>query len=111
MNPVEVSKLMTLTKAPLNEEDLLSLLLEDAEQAFLNFTNRKEVPEGAESLIRRIAIIYYSRYKNNEGINSMSQGDISISYENSYSTDIPNDIKSELYSYRKLKCCKLFGGK
>lgn len=49
-------------------------------------------------LQRELAIVYYNRL-GSEGESSRSEGGVSVSY----STDIPENIKKRLNSYRRLK--------
>lgn len=80
------------------QDDLLNMLLEDAEAEILDFTNRNILLPKMESLQRELAIIYYNRM-NDEGISSRSEGAISVTY----TTEIPSGIKSRLMAYRRLK--------
>lgn len=81
-----------------DNEELLTLLLEDAEYEILDYTNRLELLPKMEGLQRELAIIYYNRM-GSEGESSRSEGGVSVSY----STDIPESIKSRLNAYRRLK--------
>lgn len=81
-----------------NQDDLLNMLLEDAEGEILDFCNRDKLPIKAESLQRELAIIYYNRL-GSEGEASRSEGGVSVSY----STEIPENIKNRLVAFRRLK--------
>ena len=91
-------------KARLNEEDtaLLEQLLEDAEAEILDYCNRDVLLPRMLGLQRELAIIYYNRL-GSEGESSRSDGGVSVSY----STDIPENIKRRLNSYRRLKAVRL----
>ena len=80
------------------EDDLLNMLLEDAEGEILDFCNRDILPDKAQVLQRELAIIYYNRM-GSEGEASRSEGGVSVSY----STEIPENIKSRLLAFRRLK--------
>lgn len=80
------------------QDDLLNMLLEDAENEILDFTNRTVLLDKMEGLQRELAIIYYNRQQD-EGISSRSEGAISVTY----TTEIPSSIKSRLIAYRRLK--------
>ena len=80
------------------QDELLTMLLEDAESEILDFTNRNVLLPKMEGLQRELAIIYYNRM-NDEGISSRSEGAISVSY----STEIPGNIKDRLKAYKLLK--------
>lgn len=81
-----------------SEDDLLNMLLEDAEGEILDFCNRGILPVKVEALQRELAIIYYNRL-GSEGESSRSEGGVSVSY----STEIPENIKSRLLAFRRLK--------
>lgn len=91
-------------KVRLNEEDtdLLEQLLEDAEAEILDYCNRDVLLPRMLGLQRELAIIYYNRL-GSEGESSRSEGGVSVSY----STDIPENIKRRLSSYRRLKAVRL----
>lgn len=80
------------------QDELLNILLEDAEGEILEFCNRDVLPVKAEALQRELAIIYYNRL-GSEGESSRSEGGVSVSY----STDIPENIKNRLRAFRRLK--------
>ena len=81
-----------------DEDDLLMMLLGDAEGEILDYCNRDVLLPKMESLQRELAIIYYNRM-GSEGESSRSEGGVSVSY----STVIPESLKSRLRSYRRLK--------
>lgn len=91
-------------KVRLNEEDtvLLEQLLEDAEAEMLDYCNRDVLLPRMLGLQRELAIIYYNRL-GSEGESSRNEGGVSVSY----STDIPENIKRRLNSYRRLKAVRL----
>lgn len=91
-------------KVRLNEEDiaLLEQLLEDAEFEILDYCNREVLLPRMLGLQRELAVIYYNRL-GSEGESSRSEGGVSVSY----STDIPENIKRRLSSYRRLKAVRL----
>ena len=81
-----------------SEDNLLNMLLEDAEGEILDFCNRDILPDKAQVLQRELAINYYNRI-GSEGEASRSEGGVSVSY----STEIPENIKSRLIAFRRLK--------
>lgn len=81
-----------------SQDNQLTQLLEDAEQAILDYTNRSDILPVMEPLQRELALIYYNRI-GLEGISSQSQGGISIQVAD----DIPKEIKSRLNRYRKVR--------
>lgn len=91
-------------KVRLNEEDtvLLEQLLEDAEAEMLDYCNRDVLLPRMLGLQRELAIIYYNRL-GSEGESSRNEGGVSVSY----STDVPENIKRRLNSYRSLKAVRL----
>lgn len=91
-------------KIRLNEEDttLLEQLLEDAEVEILDYCNRDVLLPRMLGLQRELVVVYYNRL-GSEGESSRSEGGVSVSY----STDIPENIKRRLNSYRRLKAVRL----
>ena len=91
-------------KVRLNEENiaLLEQLLEDAEFEILDYCNRDVLLPRMLGLQRELAIIYYNRL-GSEAESSRSEGGITVSYR----TDIPENIKRRLNSYRRLKAVRL----
>jgi hypothetical protein len=78
---------------------LLNIILADAQAYFKDYCNRDDIPEGAESVIGRLAVVLYDR-----NADRYKQGGT----EGAYSTtnfgddDIPNSIKSQLRKYRRV---------
>lgn len=85
-----------------SQDSLLNLLLEDAANEILDYCNRELILPKMEGLQRELAITYYNR-QGTEGEASHSEGGISVSY----STEIPENIKSRLNAYRLLKGVKI----
>lgn len=81
-----------------SQDDSLNMFLEDAEYEILDFCNRDILPEKAQGLQRELAIIYHNRL-GSEGETSRSEGGVSVSYP----TEIPENIKSRLMAFRRLK--------
>jgi hypothetical protein len=65
-----------------------------ARDAVRDYIGRSELPAGADSIAVKLAVIYYNRL-GNEGENSRSEGGIT----QTFSTDIPDDIKRQLWNY------------
>lgn len=89
---------LEIKKEDTSKDDLLNILLEDAEGEILDFCNRDILPDKAQVLQRELAITYYNRI-GSEGESSRSEGGVSVSY----STEIPGNIKSRLLAFRRLK--------
>lgn len=85
-------------RLPDADDNLLTQLLEDAENDILDYTNRNVLLPKMEGLQRELAIIYYNR-QGSEGEASRSELGVSVSYI----TDIPDNIKSRLNAFRRLK--------
>lgn len=81
-----------------NQDTTLTQMLEDAAAEILDYCNRDILPTKAEGLQRELAITYYNR-QGSEGESSRSEGGISVSY----STEIPDNIRSRLNAFRRLK--------
>ena len=84
-----------------SDEELLSLLLEIAENKMLNYMNRHTLPERLEITKVNWALIAYNRM-GMEGEASRSEGGISQAF-----IEIPSDIKVLLNANRLIK----IGGK
>ena len=97
---MQVEKLQVRLKE--EDEDLLEQLLEDAEAEILDYCNRDVLLPRMLGLQRELAIVYYNRL-GSEGESSRSEGGVSVGY----STDIPENIKRRLNSYRRLKAVRL----
>lgn len=87
-----------ISKTDTLKDDLLNMLLEDAGNEILDYTNRDALIAKVEGLQRELAITYYNR-QGSEGESSRSEGGISVSY----SIEIPASIKSRLNAFRLLK--------
>lgn len=92
---------LEIKKEDTSKDDLLNMLLEDAEGEILDYTNRDILPDKAQALQREVAITYYNRM-GSEGEASRSEGGVSVSY----SIEIPENIKKRLNSLRLLKGVK-----
>ena len=78
------------------KEMLVYQLLEDAREDVLAYTNLSEIPEGLESTVRELTIIYFNRL-GIEGQSSHSEGGITLNVK-----DMPDTILKRLRRYRKL---------
>ena len=78
-------------------EELINVLLDEAENFVLSYTNRKIIPKILEGSVLQIAIVKYNRL-GTEGEQSRSQGNISLSYD-----ELPDDIKAALNNCRLAK--------
>lgn len=88
----EVEKLKLLTGE--GDEDLLSLLLSDAEEFVLGYTNRTVLPDGLKKTVRDLAVIAYNRL-GTEGETGRSEGGESYSFDTA-----PKQIYDVLDRYR-----------
>lgn len=85
-----------------SKDALLNQMIEDAANEIMDYCNRASILPKMEGLQRELVIAYYNR-QGTEGEASHSEGGISISY----STEIPENIKSRLNAYRLLKGVKI----
>lgn len=76
MNDIEKLKLLTGER----DETLLSLLLSDAEEFVLSYTNRTELPGGLKNTVRDLAVISLNRM-GTEGEDGRSEGGESYSFD------------------------------
>lgn len=99
-----VSDLKTRLGIPvddLSQDDLLTLILADAQAFFKDYCRRDDIPAEAESVIGRLAVVLYDRnadrYKQGTSVGAYST--------TNYTTedDIPKSIKSQLRKYRVVK--------
>ena len=88
----DVEKLKKLTGE--SDGELLSLLLEDAKDFVLAYTNRTELPTALQKTVRDLAVIALNRM-GTEGEASRSEGGESYSFE-----DAPKQIYSVLDRWR-----------
>ena len=91
-NSKEIYKLQILTGE--SDEELLSFLLEDAEQFVLSYTNRTRIIPGLEKTVRDLAAIALNR-RGTEGEASRSESGESYSFDNA-----PKQIYDVLDRYR-----------
>ncbi len=94
MTEIEKLKLMPGISG---SNEMLELVLESAEDDFMQYCGLQEVPESAKSLIRDMAVIRYNRI-GVEGLSSQSWG-ASQSFIDGY----PADIRARLNRYRRIK--------
>lgn len=88
----DIEKLAILTGE--KNEDLLNLLLDDAEEFVKAYTGRKQITSGLEKAVRDLAVIALNRI-GTEGENSRSEGGESYSFN-----DAPKQIYDTLNRYR-----------
>lgn len=91
----ELEKIKKLTGE--SDDELLSLLLEDATNFVLSYTNRTELITGLQKAVRDLAVIALNRM-GTEGENSRSEGGESYSFN-----DAPKQIYDTLNKYRLLR--------
>lgn len=77
------------------QDNKLSVLLEDAEDEALGYTNRDKILPGMLGSIRELAVIKFN-IDGNEGETSRTEGGVSQTFE----MGIPKNIKSKLNRYR-----------
>lgn len=82
------------------QDPLLNTILADAQAYFKDYCNRDDIPEGAESVIGRLAVVLYDRnadrYKQGGTVGAYSTTNF-VSGD-----DIPKSIKSQLRKYRRV---------
>lgn len=93
MSNLEKLKLLTGE----SDEELLSLLLEDAKEYVLEYTGRTVMVPGLEKTVRDLAVIAYNR-RGTEGESSRSGGGESYSFDSD-----PKQIYDVLDRYRLVK--------
>ena len=88
----DIEKIITLTGE--KDEDLIELLLDDAEEFVKSYTGRKNIVTGLEKAVRDLAVIALNRM-GTEGEKSRSEGGESYTFE-----DAPKQIYDTLNRYR-----------
>lgn len=88
----EIERVQTLTGE--KDEDLIEILLDDAEAFVLSYTNRTRLKTGLEKAVRDLAVIALNRM-GTEGEKSRSEGGESYTFE-----DAPKQIYDTLNRYR-----------
>lgn len=91
----DLEKLKKLTGE--SDSELLSLLLGDAKEFILSYTNRTELPPALQKTVRDLAVIALNRM-GTEGESSRSEGGESYSFENA-----PKHIYDVLDRYRLVR--------
>ncbi len=91
----ETEKLKKLTGE--SDTELLSLLLDDAQEFVLSYTNRTEIVTGLQKTVRDLAVIALNRM-GTEGESGRSEGGESYSFENA-----PKHIYDVLDRYRLVR--------
>lgn len=88
----DIERVQTLTGE--KDEDLIEILLDDAEAFVLSYTNRTRLKTGLEKAVRDLAVIALNRM-GTEGEKSRSEGGESYTFE-----DVPKQIYDTLNRYR-----------
>ena len=88
----DIERVQTLTGE--KDEDLIEILLDDAEAFVLSYTNRTRLKTGLEKAVRDLAVIALNRM-GTEGEKSRSEGGESYTFE-----DAPKQIYDTLNQYR-----------
>ena len=88
----DIERVQTLTGE--KDEDLIEILLDDAEALVLSYTNRTRLKTGLEKAVRDLAVIALNRM-GTEGEKSRSEGGESYTFD-----DAPKQIYDTLNRYR-----------
>lgn len=88
----DIERIQTLTGE--KDEDLIEILLDDAEAFVLSYTNRTRLKTGLEKAVRDLAMIALNRM-GTEGEKSRSEGGESYTFD-----DAPKQIYDTLNRYR-----------
>lgn len=88
----DIERVQTLTGE--KDEDLIEILLDDAEAFVLSYTNRTRLKIGLEKAVRDLAVIALNRM-GTEGEKSRSEGGESYTFD-----DAPKQIYDTLNRYR-----------
>ncbi|MBR2528814.1 MAG: phage head-tail connector protein [Blautia sp.] len=88
----DVAKVKALTGEA--DDALIELLLDEAEEDALSYTNRTRLPDALRRTVRQIAVIAYNR-RGTEGESGRSEGGESYSFET-----LPESVYSVLNKFR-----------
>lgn len=91
MTPIQRMKTLLGESDNTALDDILEICLDAAEQEFLSYTGRKEVPDAAEPLVEQLAILRYNQI-GNEGLSSQSYSGNSESYLTDYSSSLKANL-------------------
>jgi len=91
-----IKLLLGITDA--SKDSLITLLISKSTQQVLSYCNLLELPLTMESIVEELVIIRYNKL-GSEGLQAESYSGIS----QTFLSDIPLDIKTQLNAYRKLK--------
>lgn len=86
-----------LGKSGTSEDDLLTLLIEHAEEWAKAFCRRDDILPGMKPFIRKVAVIDYNKLSA-EGLNAEGYFGVTLSY----SDDYPKEIKTALRRFRRV---------
>lgn len=81
-----------------SKDNLLSYLISNAKQKILTYTNQTEILPSMEYIVDELVILRYNKL-GSEGLQSESFSGVS----QTFNQDIPQDIKSQLNQFRRLK--------
>ena len=81
-----------------SKDTLLEGVLLDAQDEFLAYTNRTEIPTAAEIVVVSLAAYNYTKIGFN-GIASQSYSGVSETYSDGY----PKELETQLNQFRKIK--------
>lgn len=81
----------------IKQDALLQIKVTDAENYFLNYCNRSDIPETAAPLIEQLAVSFFEDKK---GVLSEKVGDTSYSYA---SATVSDELRKQLNRYRLVK--------
>lgn len=94
----ETEKILILN--PEFNQEILSIVYEDMLQEALEYTNRIQPIPAILAILKKAVI---SSLKNTDSIKSISEGGVSISYEN---PDATSDMFNKLNPHKRNKVCK-----
>jgi hypothetical protein len=82
-----------------SQDDVLAIALADAQAFFKDYCKRDDVPDDAESLVGRLAVVFYDR-----NADRYKQGSTQGAYSttNFNDDDVPKSIKRQMRRYRQV---------
>lgn len=100
----ELKTRLGISRDDTSQDEMVALILADAEAYFKDYCNRDDVPAGAESVIARLAVVLYSR-----NADQYKQGTVVGSYSTTnfvLGDDIPKSIMKQMRRYKNRQVVK-----
>lgn len=98
MDITSIKRKVGIASTDTSKDTLLEGLMLDAQNEFLAYTNRTDIPTAAEIVVASLAAYNYTKIGFN-GIQSQNYSGVSESYSDGY----PKELETQLNQFRKIK--------